>query len=143
MVRLLRLLLIWLLITALPIQGFAAVMRNNCVMGQSPASATMPTILQAEKNLSVHSHHAGMSNEEMSENPVLVVHDHPADHTHHHKTATCNFCGSCCVGAFAIPASLALLPKDAKTSVEFITPPPLVTGFIPDGLERPPRHLSA
>jgi hypothetical protein len=70
--------------------------------------------------------------------------DHQAHHqSDHHKAACCVAGGTCCSGAFALNSVIAWVPAEAQFEATAIAPAPLVTGFIPDGLERPPRHLSS
>lgn len=143
MVRSLRLLLIWLLIAVLPMQAIAAGVRMACVVEADLVVPKVATASIAQASASEHHHHAGMSGEEMDAKPIPDIHNHATDHSNHHKNATCSSCGSCCVGVFALLAPLSIALNDARALVEIISPPPLVTGFIPNGLERPPRQISA
>jgi hypothetical protein len=57
----------------------------------------------------------------------------------HHADVSCSACAACCVGAAAPP--LAVTPSTNHENSPTLAPPPdaLHTGFIPAGLERPPR----
>jgi hypothetical protein len=108
--------LLWILIAALPLQGFAAAIRTCC----GPAHAAAAVVDHAD-----HADHA-----------------HMAGHAHG-KASTCSNCASCCLGAAALPSNPVLTPVFATASAVVLAPAPWVTGYIPDGLERPPRPFSA
>ena len=138
--------LLWLLIAVLPIQGFAAVVQRSCSSGHMVvASAVLET---AEPGQSVHDMEAAPASQ-----LAVSEHDKCAEDTadsskepsgsHAYKHGSCSACASCCVGAAAPPVfdSFALpsnTPELRRASG--IAP---VIGFIPDSLERPPRHPAA
>lgn len=119
--------LLWLLIAALPLQGVAAVKlccgherhmvtENSAHQAVSPASAA-------------HQHHG--------------LHDaHSSAQTHDHcKAPAC--CAACYAGAAVLPANPVFTPVLLNSAATALPPAPLVTGYIPGGLERPPRLFSA
>ncbi len=124
--------LLWLLIAALPLQGFAAALQASC--GTSAHHAAAETAAPAQSH---------------------AQHDHEASAGHHddtgdtgdiaakHKHSSCSACAACCIGAIAPPsASLASMAySNARPAVS--APAPLLTGFIPPGLERPPKRVTA
>ena len=111
------------LLLTLPLRGFAA-----------------PMILPE----SGHHHEAMMMlHAEMGGMAAMHHHEHGSQGHHHDVPAKgsvpCNSCGACCTGA--MPGSLfstisTVIPVTAQ-AIPFITQP--YTGFIPEGLERPPR----
>jgi hypothetical protein len=113
--------LLWVLIAALPLQGFAAAIKTCC--GSSHANAAYSIDQQA-----VHDHAPG--------------HSHMAAHAHG-KCSTCSHCASCCLGAAALPSTPVFTPVFLTAPAVVLAPAPWVTGYIPDGLERPPRPFSA
>ena len=146
MTRLLKKYLLWLLIAVLPLQGFAAVVQRSCSSGHMVAASTV--LETAEPGQYAHD----MDTVSASEHAVSE-HDGCAEDTadsskepsgsHAYKHGTCSACASCCVGAAAPPvfSSFSLpskIPEVRRTSSA--TP---VIGFIPDSLERPPRHPAA
>ena len=145
MTRRFQLLFVWLLLALLPIQGMSASMRIACAAEHGLGNAVEVNIVGDASGTTyiAHHHHAGMSASEMAAGPAS--HDDAGHHEHgnHHKNASCSNCGACCVGAFALPTATSMTIAEAKASVEIVSPSPLVTGFIPDGLERPPRQISA
>ena len=141
--RFVRLFLIWLLIAVLPLQGVAASMRMTCIVDASSGVPTETATVAARPNPSAHRHHAGMLHTEMNAKPEPTADGHAVGHLNHHKNASCSSCGSCCIGAFALPAPWSISLNNAQASVDIVSPSPLVTGFIPNGLERPPRQIFA
>ena len=138
--RRLKFILMWLLICLVPLQGIAASLRSQCGPDHQMA--------QAFADATSHDHGGDASRHEA----VIHVHstladgdeatDHQ-DHSHQHKSAFCGTCGSCCIGAFAPPSKIDWELRAAKVSIDILSPTPFVTGYIPDGLERPPRTFSA
>lgn len=145
MTRLLKKYLLCLLIAVLPIQGFAAVVQRSCSSGHMVAASLV--LETAEPGQSAHDMDAVSASEQ-----AVSEHDGCAEDTadsskapsgSHDKHGSCSACASCCVGAAAPPVfrSFSLpskIPEVRRTSGA--TP---VVGFIPDSLERPPRHPAA
>lgn len=130
--------LLWLLIAALPLQGFSAAVQASCATTAHHAVAQMdapPPQSNAEHGHDAHNaHHADAAGD-----AAEAGHSTIAKHT----SSSCSACASCCVGASAPPClSLASLAYGSSQPVVSY-PAPLVTGFIPAGLERPPKHLDA
>ena len=111
----------WLLATALPLQGFAA--------------ATMLT--------------CGPAHHRMAASAAPHAHAHEG-HQHHHDAGTlqqlakfkCSACAACCVAA-ALPSPTLTFDSPDLAEVHASVPPPAVAIFLTDGLERPPRPLLA
>jgi hypothetical protein len=126
MTRRIKILLAWLLLAALPLQGMASAVQAFCgASHHASASAT------AEQ-------HAG----------------HPAEHAeHHHDQArhadgsaskhigSCSACASCCVGAAAMVSGFSVAVDTGPAVSEFLAPSSSFSGFVPARLERPPRVL--
>ena len=139
MIRLLKILLLWTLVVALPSQGVAAVVHTSCgaqsfavAHAHGEGQSVVPTAVMQH-------HHGGMGLSDRQAKPAL---HHPDGHSPHHKAVSCTTCGSCCVGACAMPELFAFPVAGTTAPTLVIAPAALVTGFIPDGLERPPRHFS-
>jgi hypothetical protein len=140
----LKTLLLWLLLAALPMQGYAAVSSFMAMQGRS---APTPTAAH---------HHAAAS-------PQLAASDHCAMHAqtgHAHcgadrakaKCGSCGSCGSggcvncasCCVGgAMAAPVP-ACAPPDLRPAGSEAIPYRLrhMSAHIPAGPERPPHPIA-
>ena len=143
--RLLKTFLLWLLIAALPLQGVAAVVKASC--GQrhhSTSIAAGHAIDHAHEDGAAHHGHGDM-HETMSaadDEPPDAGKDSPSDSAKPVHGA-CSACAACCVGAVAPPSSVDLTPAFDKVSTAITPAAPSFAGFIPPGLERPPKSLSA
>jgi hypothetical protein len=143
--RLLKTILLWLLIAALPIQGWAAAVKATCgpAHHDSLAAAATPPIHHHDA-MSHHHDHDGHTVSEMTsaagEDFSSAVDESP-DTTS--KSAYCSACAICSVGAVAPPSMASSPPKLAVSEFIVAHPAILFTGHIPTGLERPPRHFSA
>jgi hypothetical protein len=111
-------LLLWILIAALPLQA-SAVAFMSC--GAATAQAT------------TH-HHAAMA---------ATAHKAHCEQTNAgHLDAThgkCSHCASCCIGASAPPAVLAMVAPATFSTYAIAGVEPALAGHIPATLERPPR----
>jgi hypothetical protein len=138
MTRLLKTLLLWLLMAALPLQTMAAAAQAACGFAE-PGAATETAMPAHHHGDMAMSRHAAMAAD------AATASDAPAHHSHGaaHKHTACNACAGCCIGAFA-PMSVSL-PRAARTGsfAVVLAPAPLATGFIPAALERPPKSLTA
>ncbi|MGB6054291.1 MAG: hypothetical protein WBG17_03525 [Burkholderiaceae bacterium] len=143
MKRTLQTLLLLLLMASLPLQSGAAAWRLAC----GPDHARQAVM--------AGSHHGG-------DHQVAAAHPHQhADHaspaadtagasaTDHapvpdlHPHSTCSTCTSCCTGSAAPPPMPGLAPTYATPIFSALPSSPLLAGFIPAGLERPPKHVFA
>lgn len=120
--KLLKTLLVWMLLLALPLQALAAVSVPAGGTGHAPAAA-------------MHASEPGMA-----DSTQLEAADHcaqPADE------GSCSKCASCCVGAPLAPRFGALdeLRPVGAQRIPYRTVH--VTAHIPGGLERPPHSLVA
>ncbi|MGL6111139.1 MAG: hypothetical protein ACRC2B_13680 [Rubrivivax sp.] len=140
----LRTLVIWLLVLALPAQGAIAATMVFCGPNQH-ASAVAATAAQDghaqhddhAHTAQVHAHlvdgGAGDTASVQSAAPEMLG---QAD------TPKCSVCASCCSPA-AIHSTVAKLPVlDAAITV-FATVAPAIEPFVADGPDRPPRHALA
>lgn len=113
-------LLLWILIAALPLQA-SAVAFMSCGAAKAPAQATQHhhTAMAA----TAHKAHCEQSN---------AGH---LDATH----GKCSHCASCCIGASAPPAVLAMVAPATFSTYAAAGVEPAIAGHIPATLERPPR----
>ena len=133
----LRFALMWLLLLALPLQGFAAATMLHCGPGHHGMAAGAAVAHQSADDSDHHHGEAG--------------HVHAATHASgsddHAPTAAdisklskfkCSACASCCLG-LALPAAVTAFttfaPADAPDFRVRIEP----FGFFTDGPDRPPR----
>jgi hypothetical protein len=143
--RVLKTFLLWLLMAALPLQGMAAVIKASCGPRHHDISSSMLTVMGN------HSHDESVGPHHHDEAGNIVVAD-DAEEASSSKSAEskqgphlsyCSACAACCFGAAAPPPSVFLTPVFSTVEAAVIPPVVSFTGFIPAGLERPPRHLSA
>lgn len=127
---------IWFIAVAIPVQGFASVAMVNCE--QSPSHHSQNVAATSDHNHDQHSGH-DMSNEH-SHNAVDSS-DHASQNTDKskHACAHCAKCTSCCSGFTFQTTSSSLFQQLNAGEARFGYNTLLFTGFIPSGLERPPR----
>jgi hypothetical protein len=141
----------WLLMLAVPLQGYAASTMLFCGPGHH-SSALRMSIGVTELS----------ATDSASHGPGAARHDH-ASHVHEqvksqadestaassqdqastqvagkHLTGKCSMCASCCGGA-AMISTFSFPPLEPASSVVEVLPVPLITGIAVHGLERPPR----
>lgn len=138
MPRFLKTLLLSLLMLALPIQGFAAVVGLSCGPAHQP-HGLMAFADPHEHGHKGHVHHAAQDNDSQN----VDAHDqHPDEPDDPQASAsTCSACAACCVGAVIPPSALNLTPLDHGIIADIPRPDTLFPGHIPDGLKRPPRSV--
>lgn len=136
--RILKTLLLWLLIASLPIRGLAAVdtscgwTHNGSTASGTSSHMQVEAAYQHEPDVQSLcepvQHQASMSGH--------AAHDHDS-----HKDLSGGSCAACFIGA-AAPPFAALWAHESQGSEAAIHFPTIsFTGFIPAGLERPPRHI--
>nr|WP_314624982.1 hypothetical protein [uncultured Noviherbaspirillum sp.] len=120
--------LLWLLLAALPLQGFAAAMQLSCGTTKQHAALSHDQ----------HDHHQDAG-------ALVATQETGTDHASMsgHATSSCSACSACCVGAIALPASAAIAPVYSASVPAFPLAPALPADFIPGGLERPPKPVTA
>ena len=136
--RAFKTLLLWLLMAALPLQGFAAAMPSNCGSAHHGLAVTEA---HHHDGMTEHSHDGAGTHHSASDSAVKANHSPGASHEHQHSS--CSTCAACCVGASAPPSSFPMTPAYGSSESFAISQAPLVAGFIPAGLERPPKHIFA
>jgi hypothetical protein len=129
----LRQLLIMLLVLAVPVQGFSAMTMAACegdhgLVGAAGSEHHHPGSADAyHATVAVHNHHATLDDD----------HHAPFAH-HHHDGSKCAGCGPCCAmsAIAALPQTTVSTPS---ATVQRAFSPDHYLGFIPHGLDRPPR----
>jgi hypothetical protein len=159
--RILRTLLIWIIIAALPIQATAAVVKASCGSAHHPAqmqnsSFSHSSVADAHPHEPLHEHmtmevhhahahqalaHAEFADGVFSESSAAgsPSSSDQADNAH----STCSACAACCVGAVAPPPAQVKAPDFTEFKKSNLVSSRLLAGFIPPGLERPPRFILA
>lgn len=141
MSSLVRTLLVWLLVLAVPAQGIAAATMAFCGPGHhGGASARVAVSVPAG-----HSHHgdssfvhgldAGASFDAASADEPMDT--EKADHAPQQK---CSACASCC-SLGALLSTVPVVPVAAPEPTVFITAVLTFDAVAADGPDRPPRHV--
>lgn len=152
---LIRVLAVWCLLLALPMQGMAAALSLACVTGHAPlSSAHSRADASAVHAGSVHratdataSDHLRPAHHEVAIADRILRGDRAdpsAGHdTPHLSGSTCSACATCCLMMHALPAGFDFshsLASHGPVVPIAASPPP---SHLPDGLERPPRRSLA
>lgn len=115
----------WLLLMALPMQGYAAATMLHC-----GASSDRQGVAAA----SSHHDHAAMVASTRAELPGHAAHGGHADVS----KAKCSACAACCMGTGLPPAAIGFEPRATAPGPEAVVSVPAVV-FCTDGPDRPPR----
>ena len=136
MKKLIKIFAVWFIAVAIPVQGFASVAMMNCEQSPSHHSQNV-----AASTVHDHDQHSGhdMSDEHShdasdSSNNVFQSTDNG-----NHVCAHCAKCTSCCSGFTFQTTSFSLFQQLNVGETRYSYNSLLFTGFIPSGLERPPR----
>ena len=136
-----RLLLLWLIAIALPVQGVFAGTLQHCVGGEHQVAL--------ENGFSSALSH-GEAIDSDAHNDIHATHSHAGMHTHvepsssnhsHHGAGlkgSCSACAACCSSAAPPPTPVVLIPQRAEHAVPVFVAFGVVT-FVTGGPERPPR----
>jgi hypothetical protein len=135
--RLYKIVLIWLLLPAIPLQGIAAGMQISCgpMHHASDRASLAPQHDGGGGDEHQHHHHG------MSQHDDGTQHDDSAGKGKMQRADTCSACAACCVGAAVIPSTLQIPLASSAVGARIAEPSSSFTGHIPAGLERPPRFI--
>jgi hypothetical protein len=141
MSSLLRSLLIWLVVLAMPIQGLAASVMQHC----TPVGSPVPSVATVALSMDGHDHahavelpgheHAQQSpgSEGLTADDVNVAHGKATA-----GAGKCSACAACCA-AVGMPPSVSPIPTPPAEAQALQLPFIEVDSFVPGGLDRPPR----
>jgi len=127
--------LVWLLMAVLPLHAVAAAASASCVPpAQSVSMADHASRLALDE---AHAHHDG---HEVAKAAADSGHD--GHHAEANKSghSSCSACSAFCAGAVAPPSFSLPLPTFSGSEPVIVPRADFVAGFIPDGLQRPPRQ---
>ena len=142
--KILKTALVWLVVLAVPAQGFAASTMLFC----GPMHERMTSAAGADGSghhhsagtNSDHDHHAAVSGQPASAAPADAAADlEKADNL---AKFSCSACATCCVGA-ALVASGSVLPLDNPADERIVSASSPNAGFVTGGPQRPPRSFLA
>lgn len=144
MTRTLKSFLLWLLIAAMPFQAFSANVLRSCSSGHQGMSMVSVAPIADGKASGESLNPPG--GQQSGEEEECIEAGSSADQCNQSsdtlKVGSCSACAACCVGACALPPLLKFNPSSNNAEVHQAFGATLAVGFIPDSLERPPRHLA-
>jgi hypothetical protein len=145
---LLRMLLVWLLVLAIPAQGAAAVTMAFCGPNHhGGAAATSAAQAGTAEHLNHHSAEQGAPGHhdmaaQADEDDAASASPAASPQGSHAVKQKCSACASCCsLGAILSPR--LAVPEPAVTATVFSAVVPTVIAFAADGPDRPPRIVLA
>lgn len=139
----LRVVLVWLIALALPVQGIASATMAHC--GQSHermhAASAEARHHQGDGDATAHHHDAAMA--DGADHAASVQHDagNPAKFTELGQYK-CSSCASCC-SAIALPAFMPSVPELGATPTLFAPDVVDIAAIASAGPDRPPRPVLA
>lgn len=118
---LLKSLIVWLMLLAIPFQGFASATMLVCApMESMPQLAVMAiapvSTHHADAAATGHQHHADAAasgHQHHADDAAHVAADDGAA-AHHHADGKCNSCATCCFGAIMAPSSASRIPPEMQ-----------------------------
>lgn len=137
----LRLVVVWFIALALPVQGMVGVTMAHCGPGHER--------MEANDEASQHRHGAHDAGAAHHHGEPMAGAVEPADHATKPPGAEpdrfadlaktkCSSCASCCAGS-ALPSVMPQIPKPASAPAVFAEQMVTVDAFASDGPDRPPR----
>lgn len=130
--------LVWLMMAVLPLHAVAAAANMSCVPPVEPAqSVAMAGHASNLASDETHAHHGGHAAAKASTDASDEAHPAKASKSVH---SSCSACSAFCAGAVAPPSFSLPLPAANGSEPVLVARADIVAGFIPDGLQRPPRQ---
>lgn len=134
----LRTLIVWLVLLAVPFPGFASAAMSGCAAGHASRSLAAP----ASQDHDAHAGHLEAMQAE-HDHAAMMAGMHDADGDAQHGVGKCSACSACSIGAAIVPAPLPALAIHAPPAWTI----PFTTGRVPSVHlalpERPPRAHGA
>lgn len=128
--RVLKTFFVWLLLIALPLQGYASVNMLTCEPSRHHGAAHVHADATASHAMQ-HQHDSAQSDADQK----AAGHGTPAGK---HGGTPCHSCQACCTGAILM-SSVDWVSADIDSVLPSAAPVVHFAGHIPGGLERPPR----
>jgi len=133
----LRLLIVWFIAIALPVQGMAGLTMAHCAPSHERMGAAAQVIAHqhADQDAGVAHHHNGDAADDAkaAQDPVK------SDKMSNLAQYKCSSCASCCAGS-ALPSAMPRIPQVAAVPTVFAEAMTSVDAFASDGPDRPPRN---
>jgi hypothetical protein len=142
--RFLKTLLIWLLIAVVPLNAVAATVGMSCGARHQQAMERVKSHNVSHAMHEDSSHHHDMADGSGAMDASSMHHgDMASDDAEGPHHSSCSACSVFCVGAVAPPSVFVSIPSFSGSENVVVLAAAPVTGFIPEGLRRPPRPISA
>lgn len=135
---LVRVLLLWILIASLPVQGIAAAIKFPCTMPHTSIASVGaeakdecddPDMMMSSAQPTAQEHaSAAVAHQKM-----------PCDQGGHQKHSSCRACSACSFGASAPPPVTAANGPVEHFASDYLSLVSSFSGWIPSRIERPPR----
>jgi len=136
--RLTRILMLWMLIVSLPIQGIAGAITLPCTMVHTEAASATAAVEDEcdDPEMSMPAAHSGAQD---SAKEASSHGSPPCEKCTHNQHSSCRACANCGLGASAPPSFAGSRAPRADFANAYINPTSSFTGWIPSRIERPPR----
>lgn len=136
---------LWLLILALPAQGYAAALGLSCGSQRSSETRTVFAEFSSHAMHKPGRHQSGKTDHIHDMGTADVGSSDISSPHAGHDGSKCSACAECCFGAGAaiIPFALIWIPFAQRVTVSVSSPVLPFSGHIPAALERPPRAFFA
>ena len=139
----LRLLIVWFVAIALPVQGMAGLTMAHCAPSHERMGAAAQVIAHqhADQDAGVAHHHNGDASHVADAADHVKVAQDPvkSDKMSNLAQYKCSSCASCCAGS-ALPSAMPRIPQVAAVPTVFAEAMISVDAFASDGPDRPPRN---
>lgn len=145
MQRIVRLIVVWLVALALPVQGIAGMTMAHCGHGSDRSPTAQPQVGHqhgGHESASVHPHDSVAVESADLNDPAVAADLRPALADDFDDLAKCSSCASCCAGS-ALPSALPRILPAVPGPTVFVEPRVDIDAFATDGPDRPPRLLLA
>lgn len=135
MTKRVKIILLWLLALAIPVQGFAAAVQMGCAPShQNPIQA----VYQVVPATSMAGHHAGHDMHMAAHDDAGAADHHPQPHQHQASSASCSSCSVCTIGAILPLALDKLINLPVTADIHVAMAQHGYVGYTPENPERPP-----
>jgi hypothetical protein len=128
---LLKSLIVWLLLLAVPFQGFAAATMLSC----APVHAMQAAGHAQHDQHAMHDQHAQHAQHDQHANDAKAQADHAG--------GKCDACAACCIGAAIAPSAAAAMPLESRRFAAIALPIAFVAAVDLALPERPPQAALA
>lgn len=141
--KVIKIFAVWILLFALPVQGFAAATMMNC---EKPHSHEAKNITE-NYNHAMHNGHNEAINHEVTHEHAADIEDAVDNNSTHQSTTTkhacshCATCTLCCSTSAIVTTSLNVLAQFDNNKATLAYSTPQFTSFVSAGIERPPRSI--